>query len=184
MFFGLATGGATLDLVSKHWIFQWRGSPGANPEWWVIPQFFGVQTALNNGALFGLGQGYQLVFAALSVVAFAAIVYWLFWLQASQDRWLTFSLGLISGGVFGNLYDRLGWGKLADTPDAYQHAVRDWILFRFGSFTWPNFNIADSLLVCGAAGRTFCARRSCGCATANICFVALARSLAALLHAL
>jgi signal peptidase II len=30
------------------------------------------------------------------------------------------------------------------------NAVRDWILLRYGAFTWPNFNIADSLLVCGA----------------------------------
>jgi signal peptidase II len=28
--------------------------------------------------------------------------------------------------------------------------VRDWILLRYGNYTWPNFNIADSLLVCGA----------------------------------
>jgi signal peptidase II len=27
--------------------------------------------------------------------------------------------------------------------------VRDWILLRYGQFTWPNFNIADSLLVVG-----------------------------------
>jgi lipoprotein signal peptidase len=29
-------------------------------------------------------------------------------------------------------------------------AVRDWIRFSYGSFVWPNFNIADSLLVCSA----------------------------------
>jgi len=30
------------------------------------------------------------------------------------------------------------------------HAVRDWILVMIGNWPWPNFNIADSLLVCGA----------------------------------
>jgi len=31
------------------------------------------------------------------------------------------------------------------------HAVRDWILVMLGSYHWPNFNIADSLLVVGAS---------------------------------
>ena len=30
------------------------------------------------------------------------------------------------------------------------HAVRDWILVMIGDYPWPNFNIADSCLVCGA----------------------------------
>jgi lipoprotein signal peptidase len=29
-------------------------------------------------------------------------------------------------------------------------AVRDWILVMIGKYEWPAFNIADSLLVCGA----------------------------------
>ena len=29
------------------------------------------------------------------------------------------------------------------------YAVRDWILVMIGSWPWPNFNIADSLLVLG-----------------------------------
>ena len=29
-------------------------------------------------------------------------------------------------------------------------AVRDWILVMLGSYPWPTFNIADSMLVCGA----------------------------------
>ena len=64
--------------------------------------------------------------------------------------WLTVALGGIMGGVLGNLYDRLGWWHDANISEQFQYGVRDWILFRFRSYTWPNFNIADSLLVVGA----------------------------------
>jgi len=29
--------------------------------------------------------------------------------------------------------------------------VRDWILVMIGPYPWPNFNLADAMLVCGAA---------------------------------
>lgn len=146
----LTCGGAAADLLSKYWVFQWRGNPAPDREWWIIPGFFGIETSLNNGALFGIGQGFQLVFAALSVAAMAGILYWLLFHDGLQDGWLTVALGLVCAGIIGNLYDRLGWGKLPGTPETFQNAVRDWILFRFGQFTWPNFNLADSFLVCGA----------------------------------
>jgi len=46
------------------------------------------------------------------------------------------------------LYDRLGWHGLIGYAGQPIYAVRDWILCMIGSFHWPNFNIADSLLVC------------------------------------
>jgi signal peptidase II len=53
-------------------------------------------------------------------------------------------------GIFGNLYDRLGLWDASGLAPEYEHGVRDWILFRYQQYTWPNFNIADCLLVCGA----------------------------------
>ena len=61
------------------------------------------------------------------------------------------ALGCVLAGIAGNLYDRLGLWHQPHLPDAWQSAVRDWILLRYGEHTWPNFNIADSLLVSGAA---------------------------------
>jgi signal peptidase II len=97
-----------------------------------------------------MGQGKSWLFATLSVLAIAGILYWLFVAKAARDLLLTLTLAGISAGILGNLYDRLGlWG--GETPDGQTiYAVRDWILFRYGKHTWPNFNIADSLLVCGA----------------------------------
>ena len=142
LFFSLATIGCGADLWSKAAIFEWLGMPGQNRVYWFVEPYIGFQTSLNQGALFGLGQGYTPVFAVFSIVAAAGILYWLFAMKAAHDLFLTVALGLITGGIFGNLYDRLGiWG---------QAAVRDFILFQYNGYVWPNFNIADALLVCGA----------------------------------
>ncbi|QDU74034.1 lipoprotein signal peptidase [Bremerella volcania] len=143
LFFTLAIVGCGIDLWSKWAVFAWLGMPGQNRYYWFIEPYVGFQTSLNEGALFGLGQGYTPVFAVFSVVAALGILFWLFVAKAAHDAILTTALGLITGGIFGNLYDRLGiWG---------QPAVRDFILFRYNDhYVWPNFNIADALLVCGA----------------------------------
>jgi signal peptidase II len=145
-FWGIALAGAAIDLLTKHWVFNWLGMPGGEP-YWLIDGVFGFETSLNAGALFGMGQGMVLWFAGLSVLAAIGINYWLFIARAATDRWLTVALGCIMAGVLGNLHDRLGLWNPADTEI---YAVRDWILFRYGDRTWPNFNIADSFLVCGA----------------------------------
>lgn len=150
IFWGLAVTGCALDLLTKHWIFQWRGMPGEKAEWWIWEPFVGIETALNPGALFGMGAGLGTGFALISLVAGVGILVWLFWFQAARDLLLTIALGCVSGGIGGNLYDRLGLWQVPGVPGAFRNEVRDWVLFRYGSCTWPNFNIADSLLVCGA----------------------------------
>ena len=71
---------------------------------------------------------------------------------------MTAALGLITGGILGNLYDRMGFWHDLDIAPQHAYAVRDWIHFnwqdapRILSFLnpWPNFNIADMVLVAGA----------------------------------
>lgn len=142
--------GCAADLLTKQWVFQWRGLPREANEWWLWEPYVGIETAINIGALFGLGGGYGHIFAGLSVVAAVGIVLWLFRFGAAHDLWLTWALSLVMGGVFGNLYDRLGLWIKPGYPVQWNSGVRDWILLRYGQHTWPNFNIADSLLVCGA----------------------------------
>ncbi len=146
--FGLGT---ALDLLTKQLVFSWRGLPGHSEQpWWLIEPYVGIETAVNPGALFGMGAGFGLVFAALSLVAAVAIFTWLAKFRAIDSWWLLVALGCVMGGIFGNLYDRLGlWNPPLNIPE-YQSGVRDWILLRYQQYTWPNFNIADSLLVGGA----------------------------------
>lgn len=146
----IAVGGCALDLWTKHTMFDRLGMPGGDVDW-VWPEHFGWQTALNEGALFGVGQGKVWLFATLSLVAGVAILYWLFVAGAARDLLLTIALASVMGGVLGNLYDRLGlWSDGLD-PEHPRYAVRDWILLRYNAdWIWPNFNVADMLLVGGA----------------------------------
>ncbi len=139
--------GTAADLISKQWVFAWRGLPQQMPPWWLIEPFVGIETAVNQGALFGMGQGKGWLFAILSIFALAGICIWLFRFKAAESKWLLVAMGLITGGIIGNLYDRLGIPAL---PGELRGGVRDWILFKYQEFVWPNFNIADSLLVIGA----------------------------------
>jgi signal peptidase II len=155
-FCSLAVIGCAADLVTKHLVFRhsqlFRGN-----EWWFWEGHAGVQKSLNEGALFGIGQGGVWIFSLFSLVACIAIPIWLFKFGAAQDRRLTIALGCVTGGILGNLFDRLGLHGL--TWDAFDparagqrvYAVRDWILLQYDAqWVWPNFNIADALLVCGA----------------------------------
>lgn len=147
----LSIAGAATDLLTKQWIFSWRGLPGEQPKSWLIEPYVGIETAVNPGALFGMGAGFGVVFAVLSLLAAVAIVVWLSVFRAIESRWLLVALGFVMGGIFGNLYDRLGlWNPPAEMP-IWSSGVRDWILLQYNEqWVWPNFNIADSLLVCGA----------------------------------
>jgi signal peptidase II len=80
----------------------------------------------------------------------------LFYWGAARDLWLTAALGSVMGGLLGNLYDRLGlpahlWPGHGGELGEPIHAVRDWILWQWSDeLRWPNFNIADAMLVTGA----------------------------------
>ena len=112
---------------------------------------FRLLTSFNRGALWGLGQQYTWLFAALSLAAVVGIPVWLFGFSAARSLWLTIALALILGGTLGNLYDRIGLHGCRDSLGHPIDAVRDFLLFTFGSFHWPVFNFADVFLVTGAS---------------------------------
>lgn len=167
LFFAIAICFCALDLGTKRWIFERLGRPGESPVEWLISDVFGWQTSLNQGALFGIGQGQIPLFATLSCVALIGIVGWVC-ADSTRSVFLASTLGLITAGILGNLWDRLGlhrmrwsdfdadvWGCPPEMVGEPIYAVRDWILVRIHGpgdwvYNWPNFNIADSCLVCGA----------------------------------
>ena len=162
LFWTLAAVGLAADLASKHYLFSQK-SLLAGDVWWLWPGHAGFQLSLNEGALFGMGQGNVWIFAACSLAAAVAIPLWLFVWGAARDLPLTIALGCIFGGVLGNLYDRTGlagldWGAFDRSRRGEPvYAVRDFVLLVWrwdddwrNRIVWPNFNIADALLVCGA----------------------------------
>lgn len=157
LFCGVAGSAATIDLVTKSILFSRLGMPGERPGVVIVRDMLTLETNLNEGALFGMGQGMGLVFAAISVAAIVGIVGVMFRPATRTDPWLVLALSLITGGIVGNLYDRLGlpglrWHGPPNRVGEPVLAVRDWIHFRLeGIIDWPIFNLADTWLVIGAA---------------------------------
>jgi signal peptidase II len=116
--------GFILDLVSK---FIIRSS-----SFTTTGHFVDISHILNYGSLWGLFSSLtfiNIIFIIISVAALTAIYFF----QRKQPE-LSLSLGLMSAGVLGNLFDRIFHG-----------AVFDFIDFHF----WPVFNLADTFIVCG-----------------------------------
>lgn len=169
--FGIVTAMALAwDLGSKAWVFSELGYPKRSSDWsWSADFLWGrvtvrLTTLLNQGALFGMGQGMGWLFAALSVPAVAGILYWLFVRGEAQSRWLTVTLALILAGALGNLYDRLYFHRCVDAAGNALPGVRDFLDFTIPmvlysratgwelrrEWPWPIFNFADTYLVAGA----------------------------------
>lgn len=147
---------AAADLLTKAIAFKRLGMPGMNPGTVVIPNMLWWETNLNEGALFGMGQGMGWLFITVSLAALIGIVIAVSSLRLPRDGLLVVALALISGGILGNLYDRLGlpglaWHAPLGREGQPVYAVRDFIHFRLeGVIDWPIFNLADSFLVAGA----------------------------------
>ena len=135
------------------------------------PALVGVSSGAALGAAAAIVVGLAAALGAVGVavsafgggLATTLVVY-----RIATRRGQTSVTTMLLAGIVGNMYDRMGlpawegeWTWPVDTINAaagFEHsagdpiyAVRDFIVFRFGTYQWPNFNIADSLLVCGVA---------------------------------
>lgn len=156
LFTGIAAVGAAADLLTKAALFATLGMPGTGRRLILVPEILVLETNLNEGALFGMGQGLSWLFAAVSLAALAGITAMMTRPAVRADRWLVLALGLVVGGIIGNLYDRIGlpglrWHAPPERIGEPVYAVRDWIHVTVpGVIDWPIFNLADSWLVIGA----------------------------------
>ena len=105
----------------------------------IIGDFLKLQLIYNTGAAFSLATSQGILLAGFAMTAAAGIVY--FATRIDSSKW-AIALGLILGGIFGNLTDRI-----FRSPGGLQGPVVDWISFSF----WPTFNIADSAVVIGVS---------------------------------
>ncbi len=101
-YFGLAGAASRLDWAKEKLFAELgpralRRADNIESIRWIWPGLFGLQTSLNEGALFGMGQGKVWIFATLSIAAAVAIFVWLFFRKAAQDRILLVALSGISG---------------------------------------------------------------------------------------
>lgn len=103
----------------------------------VIKDFFIITSHRNRGAAFGILEGQQWFFIVITVVVVCGIVWYLNKARKTR-KLLPTALALVLGGAIGNFLDRILNGE-----------VVDFLMFNFGSYTFPIFNVADSCIVVG-----------------------------------
>ena len=92
-----------------------------------------ISWTTNTGSAFGLLKGFNLGLIFVSIIFIGLVVY--LYDRIPRIRMLFVSVGIILGGVVGNLIDRIWLGHVIDFID-----------LKF----WPSFNIADSFIMIGA----------------------------------
>ena len=125
---------AALDQLTKWWIVQ-----ALRPEESrvIIAGFFDLVNWRNTGAAWGLLRDYNLVLTFISILTVVALYFFRHSFQL--HRWGSrLALGLITGGIIGNLIDRVRVGH-----------VIDFLYFYVGRYHWPAFNVADSAICVG-----------------------------------
>ena len=132
-----------LDYFTKIWAINALKLPHRSIE--VIPGFFDFSYTENTGVAFGIFDSSQYAWkpyalGTLAVLAIAAIIFY-YHKSPSGRSLLRFALGLTTGGILGNLGDRIFRGYVVDFIEWHIH----------DSFYWPNFNIADAAISVGIA---------------------------------
>lgn len=137
------------DLVTKSLaVAHLRGG-----ETQFLPGWLHFTYVENRGAVFGLGQGRQLLFIGVSAVAIGFVIY--LFTRPPRRWWYDITLGMLLAGIIGNLYDRVFFGHVRDMihalPGFFWGGTWQIPLVNYppppdrAYFPWV-FNIADSLL--------------------------------------
>ncbi|HEY2933918.1 MAG TPA: signal peptidase II [Acidobacteriota bacterium] len=137
LLYGLIT--VALDLGTKSWALQTLRLRDIE----VIPYFFRLSLVHNYGIAFGFFS-YQsssrlksILLISVAVLALISVAAYAF-KPSSHRRLQQLALGLLMGGILGNLADR-----------ALHSYVVDFLEFNLYFFKFPTFNIADSGITVG-----------------------------------
>ena len=120
----------------------------------LIPGIFHFTHIKNPGAAFGILENNRWVFIVFSLVAVAAIVFYLFKFRP-ENRWFSTALCMIAGGGFGNMIDRLFYYE--EGGSFGNGVVVDFLNFCAFPKLWHwILNVADAFVVVGAGIMIVC----------------------------
>ena len=101
-------------------------------------KFLNIRLIWNEGIAFGLlSFNDKIIYNLLTFIIFIIILI-IFFMVLKSYGLKKYSLLMILGGAFGNVYDRIFYG-----------AVPDFIDFHIGNFHWFIFNVADIFITLG-----------------------------------
>ena len=139
-----AHGDATLAEKVRGFYTHRHLLPHATAPHTVWEPMWAMRYVENAGAAWGLFQemseGARNAF--FTVVSLAAVAFILFYYRRlrREQRYAQLALSMLLAGAMGNFVDRLARRYVIDFIDWYA-----------GSYHWPTFNVADSLIVVGVA---------------------------------
>ncbi len=128
-----------LDQCTKHLVQQFLK---LDDQYILLDGFFRLVHWGNTGAAMNLFPDSNTFLAALASVAFFVLLFNHTWFQSHRKAGQA-ALGLMLGGILGNLADRLRTGHVVDFIYFYAYQ-RDG-----GEVGFPAFNIADSAIFSG-----------------------------------
>jgi signal peptidase II len=135
LYFSVAALVVILDQASKRIIWEiYKHSGGTD----VLDGVLRISLSRNKGAIMGLLSGAQPLLLTVTIIAIVALIYFAYRMRYAPVRKRIY-LGLILGGAFGNLIDRIATGE-----------VLDFIDMGIGSLRWPTYNVADMAVTIGA----------------------------------
>jgi len=101
-----------------------------------VTPFLTITSGMNPGIAFGLAtRVHPAILIGIAAVISAVLG---MMILRSESRLRRTALGMILGGAFGNIVDRIRLG-----------AVRDLIDLHWGGWHWPTFNLADAFITIG-----------------------------------
>ena len=125
------------DQLLKSAMLGWLPADAGVP---VVDGFFSLTLAFNRGAAFGIFGGRYYFLVGFAAAACAAVFLMMRSALRDGQRLRAASLACLLGAVCGNVADRLRIG-----------AVVDFLDFSFGSYHWPTFNLADTVICLSVA---------------------------------
>lgn len=137
-FFGVVAASLLLDLGTKQFVSRLLPAGQQIP---VVGDYFSLLLIQNPGVAFGieLGPYGQWIMIALSFMALG-LLGMMYRATPATDRRRLLAMALIWGGAIGNMIDRMRSAR----------GVVDFLVFQYGDWQSPVFNVADVAVTSGA----------------------------------
>jgi signal peptidase II len=108
----------------------------------VIANFFSITHVKNTGGAFSFlaEKDWGIYFlASMSLVISIVLLVVIYRIKGKEMFWIRMATAVLAGGSIGNMIDRF-----------FRKSVVDFLMFDFGKYTFPVFNVADMCIVIGS----------------------------------